>query len=102
MDDDKRVMRIPTPSPPPVTPGGITLSDSVKAKALADSLETQFQLVTDPSVPGVIKMVDMALMSYFLTHASEPKLTKPDEVHEAIGGLKVSKARAQTVSRTGP
>ena len=48
--------------------------------------------MTDPSVPAVIEMVDVALRSYFLTSASEPKLTNPDEVHEAIRGLKVSKA----------
>ena len=43
----KRVMRVPTPSPPLVTTGGIALSDSEKAEALADSLESQFQPVTD-------------------------------------------------------
>jgi hypothetical protein len=56
----KRVMRFPTPSPPLITPGGIALSDSEKSKALADNLETQFQPVTDPSVPTVIEMVDVA------------------------------------------
>ena len=44
-----------------------------------------------PSVLAVIEMVEVALMSYFLTLASEPKLTNPDKVHEAIGGLKFSK-----------
>ena len=33
-----------------------------------------------------------ALKSYLLTHASEPKLTNPDEVQEAIRGSKVNKA----------
>jgi hypothetical protein len=66
----KRVMRVPTPSL--VTPGGIALSGSEKAEALADNLETHFQPVTDPSVPAVIEMVDVALRSYFLTPASEP------------------------------
>jgi len=47
--------------------------------------------VTDPSVPAVIEMVDVALRSYFLNPASEPKLTKPEEAEEAIRGLKVSK-----------
>ena len=61
----KRAMRVPTPSPPLVTPGGIGLSDFEKAETLADSLETQFQPVTDPSVPTVIVMVDVALRSYF-------------------------------------
>jgi len=48
--------------------------------------------VTDPSVLAVIEMVDVALRSYFMTPASEPKLTNPEEVQEAIRGLKVSKA----------
>jgi hypothetical protein len=34
---------------PLVTPGEIALSDSEKAEALADNLETQFQPVTDHS-----------------------------------------------------
>ena len=63
MEDD-RVMRVPTPSPPLVTTGGITLSDSEK--------ETQFQPVTDPSAPAVIEMVDAALRSYFMTPDSQP------------------------------
>ena len=46
--------------------------------------------MTDPWVPAV-KMVDVAL-SYVLTPVSEPNLTTPDEVQEAIMGLKVSKA----------
>ena len=48
--------------------------------------------MTDPSVPAVIEKVGVALESYFLSPASEPQLTTPDEVHEAIRGLKVSKA----------
>jgi hypothetical protein len=59
----KRMMRVPTPSPPLVTPGGIALSDSEKAEALADSLESQFQPVADPSVSAVIEMVDVELES---------------------------------------
>jgi hypothetical protein len=74
-----------------VTPGGIAISDSEKAEALADTLETQFQPVADPLVPAFIQMFDVALM-YFQTPASETKLTNPDEVHEAIRGLKVGKA----------
>ena len=79
----KRVMRVFTPSPLLVTLGRIALSGSENAKVLADNLETQFQPVTDPSVPVVIEMVDVALRSYFLTHASEPKLTNPGEVQES-------------------
>jgi hypothetical protein len=74
------------------TPGGIALSDSEKAEALADNLETQFQPVTDPSFPVVIETVNVGLRSYFMTPASEPKLTNPDEVQKAIRGLKFSKA----------
>jgi hypothetical protein len=74
---------------PLVTPGGIALSDSEKAEALADSLETQFQPVTDPSVPAVIETVDVGLKSYFMAPAGEPKFTNPEEVQEAIRGLKV-------------
>jgi len=68
----------------------MALSDSENAEALADSLETRFQPVTDPSVPAVIETVDVALRSYVLTPASEPKLTNHDEVHEAMKGLKGS------------
>ena len=48
--------------------------------------------MTDTSVPAVIDMVDVSLRSYFLTSASEPKITTPDEVHEANRGLNASKA----------
>jgi hypothetical protein len=82
----KRVMRVPIPSPL-VSPGGIAVSDSEKAEALADNLETQFQAVTE-----VFETVDVGLRSYFVAPASEPKLTNPEEVQEAIWGLKVSKA----------
>ena len=88
----KRVIRVPTPSPPLVTPGGIALSDSEKGEALADNVEAQFQLVTDPSVPAVIEKVDVALSSYLLSPASEPQLTTHDEVHKVIRGLKASKS----------
>jgi hypothetical protein len=88
---NKRVMRIPTPSPPLVTPGEIALSEAEKHETFADSLETQFQLVTDPSVTAVIEMVDVALRSYFMTPVSQTNLTNPDEVKDVSKGLKVSK-----------
>jgi hypothetical protein len=44
-----------------------------KPKALADNLETKFQLVTDPSAPAVNEMVDVAPRSDLLTTASKPK-----------------------------
>jgi len=83
-------MKIPTP--PLVTPGGIALSDSEKADALADNLEAQLLPMTDPSVPAVIETVDVALRSYILSPSSEPQLTTTDEIREAISGLKFSKA----------
>jgi hypothetical protein len=54
----RRVKRIPTPSPPLVTPGGLALSDSEKAEALADSSEAQLQPVNYPLVPQVIGVVN--------------------------------------------
>jgi hypothetical protein len=68
----KWVMRVPTLFPPLVTLEGITLSHYERAEALADNLENQFQLVTDPSVPAVIEMVDVALRSYFMTLPGNP------------------------------
>jgi hypothetical protein len=47
-------------------------------------------------------MIDVSLRSYFLTPASEPKLTTPEEVHEAMKGLKVRKATGPNGFRTGP
>jgi len=82
---------------PLVTPGGIALSDSEKAEALSDTLETEFQPVANPSVPAVIEMVDVALRPYFQAPASERKLTTPDEVHKAIRDLKVVKAPGPNV-----
>jgi len=82
----------PSPPPPPGNPGGSRSHRLQESQALADSPETQFQPVTDPSVPAVMEMVDLALRSYFLTPASDSKLANPDEVHEAIRDIKVSKA----------
>jgi hypothetical protein len=48
--------------------------------------------VTDPSIPIVIEMAEVASMSYFLIPASKPKLTNPDDVQESIRGLKIRKA----------
>jgi hypothetical protein len=60
----RRVMRIPTPSSPLITPGGIALSDRQKAEeALEDSLESQFQPVNDSSDPAVIEKVAEALQA---------------------------------------
>jgi hypothetical protein len=56
------------------------------------SLEAQFQPVNDPSDPAVIEMVNKAMWAYEYAPASEPKLTSPSEVQQAIRGLKVGKA----------
>jgi len=48
--------------------------------------------VTHPLVPTVIEIIDVALRSYSMNPASEPKLTNPEEVQKAIRGLKVIKA----------
>ena len=64
----------------------------IKTWRLPAKQNSQFQPVTVPSVPAVIEMVDVALESYLQTPASEPKLTNPDEVREAIRGLKLGKA----------
>ena len=88
----KRAMRVPTPSQPDY-PEGIALLHPEKAEVLSDNLETQFQPVTDSSVPAVIEMVDVGLRSYCMAPASEPKLNKPKEVQEAIRGRKVDMAQ---------
>jgi len=98
----KRVTRVPTPCPPLVTPGGFALSDDEKAEGIADNLETQFQPVNDSSAPADIEMADVALRSYFMTPASEAKLTNPREVQEGIKSLKVSKAQGPNGIPTGP
>jgi len=82
----KRVVIVPTPSSHIlVTPWGI-------AEELADSLETNFQPIPEPSLRAFFEMDDLALRSWFLTPDSQPTLPNPAEVHEAIGGLKVNNA----------
>ena len=52
-------------------------------------LEAQFQLVSVPSDPAIIEMADVALRAYSFAPPSDQKLTNPDEVLDAIRGLKV-------------
>jgi hypothetical protein len=73
-------------------PGGLALSGSEKAEALADSLEAQFQPVNDPSDPAVNEVLSEVMRAYEYAPASEPKLTCPSEVLQAIKGLKDDKA----------
>jgi hypothetical protein len=88
----KRVMRVPTPSPPLQVPGGLALPDFEKAEALADILEAQFQPVNDPSDPAVIEVVNKTMRAYEYAPASEPKLTSSSKVQQAIRSLKLGKA----------
>ena len=48
--------------------------------------------MTDLLVTAVIEIVDVAVRSYLLTPASEPRFTNPDEVQEPIRDLKIGKA----------
>jgi hypothetical protein len=88
-------MRIPTPSPPLVTPGILPLLNSERAEALANRLEAQFQPVNDLLVPAVIEMVKEVMRAYCLAPASKPELTKPTEVQDTI--LKSATHQAQMV-----
>jgi hypothetical protein len=74
-----RVMRVTTPSPLLLVPGGLELSDYEKAEALVDSLEAQIQPVSDPSSPAVINAVVEVMRAYKYAPASAPKLTSPSE-----------------------
>jgi hypothetical protein len=85
-------MGVPTPSPPFQVPGGLVLLDSEKAEALPYSLEAQFQPMNYQSDPAVIEIVNKAMRASEYAPASEPKLTSPSEVQQAIRGLKVGKA----------
>jgi hypothetical protein len=85
---DERSYSVSTPG----HPSGIARSIFEEAEALPDNLETQFQPVTDPSVPTVIVTVNVGLGSYFMAPASEPRLTKPEDVQEAIRCLRIGKS----------
>jgi hypothetical protein len=92
MEDNQASDERPHPISPLVTPRRDALSEYEKAEALADNLKARFQAVKDSSVSAIIETVDMATRSYFLSPARETKLTNPNDIHEAISGLKVSKA----------
>jgi hypothetical protein len=61
MEDGKESDASSHSSAPFAVPGGLALSDSEKAEALADSSETQFQPVDDPSDPAVTGIVNEAM-----------------------------------------
>jgi hypothetical protein len=95
----KRVLRVPTPSPPFQVPGGPALSDSEKAEAgcRPDSRGAQLQPVYDPPDPAGTEMVNEGMSAHEYAPASEPKLTSPSEVLQAIMGLKFSKAPGSNI-----
>jgi len=74
------VMRFPTPPP------SLVKQVSEKSNTLARSLEAHFLPVTDHSVPAVTEKVDEADC---FTPAGEYKKTKPDEVEDVFGDIKV-------------
>jgi hypothetical protein len=86
------VIRVPTPSPPLVTPVGIALSDPKKAEGLAESLDSQVQPVNNPPYLAVIEKVAEVFQAYSYARTREPKLTNPIDVQDAIRGLEVGKA----------
>jgi hypothetical protein len=86
---------------PLVTPGEM-LSQTLRMRSVADSLKTQFRPVTDPSAPTIIEMVGVVLRSYFMSPASDPKLTKHDEVQDVVRRVKVTKTPGLRVYRKGP
>jgi len=69
-----------------VTLGGIARSYFEKAEALADSQETQLQPATDPSVPAVIEMFNVALRSYLPNPVRERKLSISSGSHRVSQG----------------
>jgi hypothetical protein len=87
VEGDKTGDESAIPSTTLVTVGGVALSDSGKAQALADIIEAHFQPVDDPSDPAVLEMIDEALQAYSFAPASEPKLTNHADVQDAIRGL---------------
>lgn len=90
-------MRVATPSPPLIKPGGIALLDFEKAEAIADSLAVQFQIVNNSSEPAVIEMFGVALRAYSFASGSEPKLTNPAETQDEIRVSRPVQHQAHTV-----
>jgi hypothetical protein len=72
MEDDKEC-DTSSHSYAPLQVSGLALSDSEKAEALADSLESQFQPVDDPSDPTDIEIINEAMRAYEYAFAIESK-----------------------------
>ena len=89
----QRVTRIPDQNPPLQVPGDLVYSDSEKAEALADNLDSQFQLVPAPVMQmDKAERVRDTMGSFALTLASELLLTNP----KATAEIKVGKAQILT------
>jgi archaellum component FlaG (FlaF/FlaG flagellin family) len=71
--------------------GGIALSNSEETEVLVDSLESQFQVVNNPTEPAVIEKVAEAQRAYIFTPSSQLKLTKPDKVQDVNRRLTLGK-----------
>jgi hypothetical protein len=63
---------------------GLAPSDSENTEALADSIETQFQPVNDPSSPVDTEVVNQEKHACKYAPASEPILTSLLELQEDI------------------
>ena len=91
----KRVNGVPTPSAR--GPPGESLSQTLRKPKPLPTIWRLFHTATDPLDPAVIEMGDVALRCYSKAPAREPKLTNPEEVHEDIRGLKISKVPGPNV-----
>jgi hypothetical protein len=83
---------------PLLVPGGLSLLESEKAETLADSLESQFRPVNDPSDAAVIEIVNEAIHAHEYAPASELNLTSPSNVLHAIRGHPVLNMLSNRIS----
>jgi hypothetical protein len=85
----KTVIEFPLFRPP-----ASALSDSVKADALDDSLDVQFEPVDELSNPAITKIFYVATRAYEYALLNEPTLINPSEVLQTIKRLEVGKSFA--------
>ena len=103
MKDDKTGHADPRTKPALASSRWFASSDSEKAKALADNLESQFHPVPVPPLQrDNVEQVREAMQSFAFAPASRPLLTSPTEVCKAIAELKVARLQVLTASRIGP
>jgi hypothetical protein len=87
-----RMMKIPTPSSPLVTPRVFAITDSGKSRSPCRQNGDSFSASIDTSEQAVIEVVNEAIRAYCFPPASEPKLTNLAEVHDAIRVFNVCNA----------